>query len=38
MENITAIATVITSVFVIVGSIVFIVITVKGKNKPNRLF
>jgi hypothetical protein len=38
MENITAIATVITSLFVIVGGIVFIVITVKDNNKPNRLF
>jgi hypothetical protein len=38
METVTAIATVITSAFVIVGGIVFIVMSLKDKNNPNRLF
>jgi hypothetical protein len=38
METVIAIASIATSLFVVVGGVIFIIITVKGKNKPNRLF
>jgi hypothetical protein len=38
METVIAIASIATSVFVIVGGVIFIIITVKDNNKPNGLF